>query len=196
MGIVVLLSGGLDSSLMTKLIIEETHNVFPLFINYGQINYNKELEACHNLCKSLNIENLKIINISDFGNKIPSGLTASDLHINKDAFLPNRNGLLLLIASSYAYQVKAKYIALGLLNDKNSIFPDQTREFLDAFEKFINASLNKEIKVLSPFMAMTKSDVIKLAKEKHIDYSYSCHAGTNEPCGICISCLEFINSKN
>ena len=44
-------------------------------------------------------------------------------------------------------------------------------------------------------MAMTKGDVIQLAEENKINHSYSCHSGTNEPCGICISCLEFINSK-
>jgi len=72
---------------------------------------------------------------------------------------------------------------------------DQTRAFLDAFEKFIIVSLNQEIKILSPLMAMTKGDVIQLAEENKINNSYSCHSGTNEPCGICISCLEFINSK-
>lgn len=195
MGIVVLLSGGMDSSLMTKMILEETQNIYPLFINYGQINFKRELQACQNLCESLSIENFKIINISDFGIKFPSGLTTSDLDVNKDAFLPNRNGLLLLVASSYAYKVQANYVAIGLLNDKNSIFPDQTRAFLNAFERFINISLNQEIKLLSPLMAMNKGDVIQLAEEKNINNSYSCHSGTNEPCGICISCLEFINSK-
>jgi 7-cyano-7-deazaguanine synthase len=196
MKVVTLLSGGLDSMLLMNLLHEEEVEQFPLFINYGQLNYEKELEACKNGCSKLGINQLEIIDISGFGKSIESGLTNNTLDVNLDAFLPNRNALFLLIGASYAHRKKCSHIAIGLLNDKNSIFPDQTRSFLDIMEQTLTASLARNISIISPLMSMTKGDVISLAEHKGISNTYSCHSGTNEPCGICISCLEFINSKS
>lgn len=46
MSIVTLVSGGLDSTLMSVLAKEEGLNLFPLFVDYGQICGEKEWEAC------------------------------------------------------------------------------------------------------------------------------------------------------
>lgn len=195
MNVVTLLSGGLDSTLLAFLLNEEGVNQFPLFINYGQINFEKELLALKESCSKLGIVQPRIIDIRNFGENIESGLTTKALDVNLDAFLPNRNALFLLIASSYAYKTKCSHIAIGLLNDKNAIFPDQTRIFLDIMENSLSVSLGRKISILSPLMNFTKGDVISLAKSKGISNTYSCHSGNDKPCGECISCLEFINSK-
>jgi 7-cyano-7-deazaguanine synthase len=44
-------------------------------------------------------------------------------------------------------------------------------------------------------MTFNKGDILKLAKIRGISNTYSCHSGTKEPCGICISCLEILNAK-
>lgn len=196
MKVVTLLSGGLDSTLLTYLLKEEKAIQYPLFINYGQLNFSKELESCKRNCSLIGINQPEIVDIKGFGKTIDSGLTNSQLDINLDAFLPNRNALFLLIASSYAYKKQCSHIAIGLLNDKYSIFPDQTRSFLDLMENTLSISLGRNISITSPFMNLTKGDVISLAKAKGISNTYSCHSGGDEPCGICISCLEFINSKS
>jgi len=195
MDIVTLLSGGLDSTLLSYLLKEEGVNQFPVFINYGQLNVSKELEACNKTCLKLKLGVPEIIDVSGFGKSIGSGITNSKLDINIDAFLPNRNALFLLLASSYAYKKKCSHIAIGLLNEKNSIFPDQTRKFLNEIEILIELSLGKKISILSPFININKTDIISLANKKGVSETYSCHAGGDEPCGKCISCLEFINSK-
>ena len=196
MKVVTLLSGGLDSTLLACLLQEEGVNQFPIFINYGQINFEKELLSSKENCLKLGIIQPKIFDLSNFGKNIVSGLTSKDLDVNLDAFLPNRNALFLLIASSYAYKMKCSHIAIGLLNDKNSIFPDQTRSFLDIMENTLSVSLGRKISILSPLMGLTKGDVISLSKTKGISNTYSCHSGGDKPCGVCISCLEFINSKS
>jgi len=196
MNVVTLLSGGLDSTLLACLLQEEGVNQFPIFINYGQINFEKELLSSKENCLKLGIIQPQIFDLSNFGKNIESGLTSIDLDVNLDAFLPNRNALFLLIASSYAYKMKCSHIAIGLLNDKNSIFPDQTRSFLDLMENTLSVSLGRKISILSPLMGLTKGDVISLSKTKGISNTYSCHAGGDKPCGVCISCLEFINSKS
>lgn len=195
MRVVTLLSGGLDSSLLFYYLREEGHTQFPLFINYGQINFEKEITSSRSICKRLCLSEPLIMDVSGYGNLIKSGLTDRNFDIVDDAFLPNRNAMFLLCAASYAYQEECTHIAIGFLNEDNHIFPDQTRDFLDSMETIIEKSLGRKINILSPFIHINKSDIIALAEKNGINGTYSCHAGGDEPCGKCISCLEFINAK-
>ncbi|MDR1699710.1 MAG: 7-cyano-7-deazaguanine synthase [Lachnoclostridium sp.] len=195
MRIVTLLSGGLDSSLLACLLKEEGHEQFPVFINYGQLNFEKEWTACLSTCSQLNLRNPELFDLKGYGISVPSGLTSTKLDIKNDAFLPNRNALFLLSAAAYAYQKECTHVAIGFLNEENYIFVDQTRAFLDKMEELLHLSLGKRICIMSPFIALDKIDIIGLAKLKGLNNTYSCHKGTEDPCGECISCLEFINSK-
>lgn len=196
MKVATLLSGGLDSSLLACLLDEEGHEQFPVFVNYGQLNFEKEWQACVDICQQLNLHTPEMFDLNGYGKSIPSGLTSAKLDIVSDAFLPNRNALFLLSASGYAFKNGCTHIAIGFLNEENHIFPDQTRPFLDRMEEAIEISLGKRIYIISPFISLNKIEIINLAKQKGLANTYSCHMGTDEPCGKCIACLEFINSKN
>lgn len=196
MKLVTLVSGGIDSTLMSVLAKEECFELFPLFIDYGQLGAKLEWEACvYNHIKH-KLPTPKKMNLKGFGKLIHSGLTDKKLRIKEDAFLPGRNSLFLLTASSYAYQVKSQNIAIGLLTDKYKLFPDQTYEFIQSTEKFLSMEMDYELKILTPLMKFNKAEVMKLAKEKKINKTYSCHSGNVIPCGKCISCLEIKNAIN
>ncbi len=190
MSMVVLTSGGLDSTLIAVLAKEEGLEFFPLFVDYGQICKRRELKACTSIHTTLGLPPPIVINISGFGKLIHSGLTDKKLDINADAFLPGRNLLFLLAASSYAHQMKANSVAIGLLSEKYHLFPDQTQEFISKAQETINVAYGHEIRIATPLMHMSKPDVIELARRKGIAGTYSCHAGTKTPCGICVSCVE------
>lgn len=49
----------------------------------------------------------------------------------------------------------------------------------------------RELIIIAPLMHCTKQDIVELSKSKNINNTYSCHAGTIEPCTKCIACLEF-----
>jgi 7-cyano-7-deazaguanine synthase len=196
MKVVTLLSGGLDSSLLACLLDEEKHDQFPVFVNYGQRNFEKEWQACCKICQRFNLHSPEIFDLNGYGKSIPSGLTSTKLDVVSDAFLPNRNALFLLCASAYASQNNCTHVVIGFLNEENHIFPDQTREFLNKMEGLIEISLGKKIYILSPFISLNKFEIINLAEQKGLTNTYSCHMGTDVPCGKCIACLEFINSKN
>lgn len=191
MGLVNLVSGGLDSTLVGVMAREEGMLTYPLFIDYGQKAAQKEWEACQRVHHQLELSSPSKMDLSGFGKVICSGLTSSKMDIKEDAFTPGRNLLFLLMGSAYAYQVGASAVAIGLLAEQFSLFPDQRTSFLEKAEQAIEAALGKNIKVLSPLSDFCKADVVKLAIEKGITGTYSCHAGANQPCGQCISCLEF-----
>lgn len=192
MSIVTLVSGGLDSTLMSLLIKEEQIKQFPLFINYGQLSYSEELKALNYNVKKYNIPKPKEINLSDYGKTIKSGITNKSKDIFFDAFLPNRNMLFLLVASSYAYEMQANTVAIGLLNDSNYIFYDQTKLFVNNFNKLVTKTLDYSIKFLTPLIKFNKQQIVELAKNKGIEGTYSCHKGSQRPCGECISCREYL----
>lgn len=191
MSIVTLVSGGLDSTLCAKLGQEENLIQYPLFINYGQRSLERELKACRQAMRELNLPEPKVADLSGFGGLITTGLTSSNLDVLEDAFTPGRNMLFLLTAAAYAYQLNADAVSIGLLHESDSIFPDQTQAFLSDAESMIKRSMGKNIRVIAPLSAFHKVDVVELAKQKGISGTYSCHVGEEDACGNCIACNEY-----
>lgn len=191
MSIVTLVSGGLDSTLIAKLVQEEGIIQYPLFVDYGQRARDRELTACRRAMSELGLPEPNVADLAGFGALIHSGLTDSSLDIVKDAFTPGRNMLFILVAAAYAVQVNADAISIGLLHESTSLFPDQTSEFLYDAEALISRCMNRDIKLLAPLSSFRKSDVVELAKLKGIGTTYSCHTGNEEACGSCIACREF-----
>ena len=195
MSLVNLVSGGLDSTLAGVLAKEEGVTLFPLFIAYGQRAAKHEWQACRMVHKLLKLPAPVRMDISGFGRIIRTGLTSTKKNVKSDAFTPGRNLLFLLMGSAYAYQKGASAVAIGLLAEKFSLFPDQRDLFVERAERAIEAALGKSIRVVTPLSQFSKADVMKLARAKGVHGTYSCHAGTKVPCGRCISCLEVQGAK-
>ncbi len=195
MSIVTLVSGGIDSTLMSLMAHEEGIVVNPLFVDYGQLSSNREWYACEQLHERYGLPLVKRMDVSGFGKIVPSGITDPTMRINEDAFLPGRNLLLLLCGAAYAYSVQADGVAIGLLNPEDCLFPDQTLDFLRKTEDMIETAMKKRITVLAPLIEFTKADILSLATARGLQDTYSCHAGGNEPCGKCVACIEIANAK-
>ena len=195
MSIVTLVSGGIDSTLMSLMAHEEGIVINPLFVDYGQLSSNREWNACEQLHEKYGLPLVKQMDVSGFGKIVPSGITDPTMRINEDAFLPGRNLLLLLCGAAYAYSVQADGVAIGLLNPEDCLFPDQTLDFLRKTEDMIETAMKKRITVLAPLIEFTKADILSLATARGLQDTYSCHAGGNEPCGKCVACIEIANAK-
>ena len=195
MGIVALVSGGFDSTLMSLMAQEEGIALYPLFVDYGQLGVAKEWEACKRLHEKHNLPEVTRMDLSGFGKTIPSGLTDPTIRINEDAFLPGRNLLFILAGAAYAYKVGADGVALGLLDPSDHLFPDQTKRFIEEAERMIETAMGKRITILTPLFEFSKSDVLALARARGLRDTYSCHAGGDTPCGVCVACVEIANAE-
>lgn len=195
MSIVNLVSGGLDSTLVGVMLKEEGVEQFPLFIDYGHKSSKKEWSVCQEIHRDLGLPEPRRMDLSGFGNVILSGLTDKKLDVKVKAFTPCRNLVFLIMGGAYAYQVGASGVAIGLLSEEFSIFPDQKISFIEKSEQAIEAALGCNIKIATPLIDFKKIDVVKLAKSKGITGTYSCHCGNDKPCGKCIACLEYSFEK-
>jgi 7-cyano-7-deazaguanine synthase len=189
--IIVLASGGVDSSVVMFLLKKDAHEVLPLFVDYGQLAGQREWRSCRAVCNFLGLVPARI-DISGFGKSIPSGITDEKLDIEKQAFLPTRNLLFLTVGAAYAYSKFASGVAIGIL--ANPIFPDQTAEFITAAEKTIKIALGSDIAVLAPLISLDKRDTLNLAikYDLPLDLMSYCHSKAEKPCGSCVSCKERI----
>ncbi len=188
---VVLASGGLDSTLLALLATDEGYDVYPLFVNFGQLAASTEQRHCAQAMKRHGVRQPEIADIRGFGDLIPSGLTRDNLHVVDDAFTPGRNTLFLLCAASFAARVGADVIFIGLLDERFHLFSDQTKEFIKRAQSLFELSVGKPIEVRAPLMAFSKAEVIAMAAARSVGPTYSCHTGDEEPCGVCIACQEF-----
>jgi 7-cyano-7-deazaguanine synthase len=191
MSCVTLVSGGLDSTLVARLGLEIELVQFPLFVDYGQRARERELSACRAAMHSMGLPEPTVASVPGFGALVRSGLTDSSLELVEDAFTPGRNLLFLLLGAAHAVKVGADSVAMGLLHEDSALFPDQTRDFVLSAERTISIAMGKTLRVLLPLAEFHKSEVVSLAKQKGISGTYSCHAGKEVPCGVCISCREF-----
>lgn len=193
MRIVVLMSGGLDSAVTAALAQRDGFDLHPVFVDYGQRAAGRELSACKAVCARHGFGSPFVIRVPGYGRAIKSGLTATEVDLVADAFLPGRNLMLLVLAAAHAYQVDAAIVAMGLLSEETVIFPDQTHQFVVAAERAISQALGWSVRVITPLRGFRKADVVRLAGSLGIGGTYSCHSGDAVPCGTCIACREYQN---
>lgn len=191
MTFVNLVSGGLDSTLIGVLAKENEVDHFPLFIDYGQLAAEREWKTCQAVHKQLGLPVPQKVELAGYGKFIASGLTRPDLDIRLQAFTPGRNLMFLLIGSAYAVQLSVNSVAIGLLSEQFSLFPDQEKVFITKAEDAISTAMGRPVQILTPLIEFSKADVVRLAEAKGVEGTYSCHTGNVEPCGRCIACLEF-----
>ncbi|MBK7539582.1 MAG: 7-cyano-7-deazaguanine synthase [Myxococcales bacterium] len=126
MTLVLLTSGGLDSTMMALLAVDEGIEIHPLFVNYGQRAAEREWRACNTVFRRHRLPAPHRMSVRGYGSSVPSGLTSRKLDVVADVYLPGRNLFLLLCGAGYATRVGASGVAIGLL-DENTVYSRTNR---------------------------------------------------------------------
>jgi len=222
-GAVVILSGGMDSTIATRLAVAKygKENVHALTFFYGQ-KQQAEINCARESCKIMGISH-QVIDITFLG-KISQGFSANvDTNIamptiedvigdpQPKTYVPNRNMILLSIAVSYAETKKVRLVVCGLQQNDTYNYHDTTPRFLEKVNAVLNENRIIQVKVVSPFIQMTKSEEIKalLDTDGNVDllkhtltcynpqsvwnYAQFNHHNSDmkiKSCGVCPSCSE------
>ncbi len=198
----ILLSGGLDSLVSLGLKKEELNISLALTFDYGQKSVQQEIQTSKKICDYYNLEhttikldwlkNITHTSLVAEGN-IPTGesLVLSE-STAKSVWVPNRNGLFLNIAGSFADSEDYDYILIGANKEEGQTFPDNTQEFIDSINAEFLYSTRKHPKVVAPLINYVKNDIVMLALKHGIplELTRSCYQGGDKHCGICESCLR------
>ena len=195
---VILLSGGLDSLVALGYSKEEYGIELALTFDYGQKSVKKELEASKRICEYYKTEH-RIIKL-DWLKDITNTALVSDedipisnlgtLQSAKAVWVPNRNGLFLNIAASYADAFGYDYILFGANKDEGVTFSDNTEAFREKISEVFEFSTQKHPKVIAPLINYAKDDIAKIPVENSIPLELvrSCYNSGEKHCGVCESC--------
>lgn len=201
--IVVLHSGGLDSTVCLYKALREGHNVISLGVDYDQ-GHRIELEYASNQCKRLGVPR-KLIRVQwdKPVRAIPENRTIGEIRSAgvSPAFLPGRNAVFLILAAAEAAGIGASEIWTGINAVDFSGYPDCRPEFVDAFQKMLNEAIPSGPMVVAPLLAWTKPAIAALANELGLgrDDTWSCYRPVNTEnstvaCGRCDACVLHLHA--
>lgn len=201
---VVLLSGGLDSSVALYLAKSQGFELHALSFDYGQ-RHSRELEAAKAQAVKAGVVKHQVVSLklSDWGGSSLTDTTIAVEHGNVDrsdipaTYVPARNMVFLSVAASLAEAIGAQDIFIGVSQVDYSGYVDCRQEFIDSMQQTINKGTvmgavgGKPITIHAPFVHKTKADEITLGMSLGVDFglTWSCYNGGAKPCGVCDSCL-------
>jgi 7-cyano-7-deazaguanine synthase len=194
--VLVLHSGGLDSTACLFQAQQLGHRVISLGIDYGQ-RHQVELLFARRQCDAHNIErHVVAISWQKPKRDIPLGRTVDQIKSGvSSAFLPGRNLLFLSIAAAHAAGVGADEVWTGINAVDFSGYPDCTPAFFERFVEVARAANPDGPTVAAPLLALSKPEIARLARSLGIGPgdTWSCYrpklsAGGVVPCGDCDAC--------
>lgn len=205
--VILLLSGGIDSTTLLAQLTAEGKRVHALSMHYGQ-RHAIELEYARRNAQLYQVAEHHVIRMDlapmAEGNLL-TGTTTTE-NQTEAHYVPGRNMLLLSHAAAYAEAKGISDIYLAANADDGLRFPDCSMAFLDALNQLWQSCPNTAgIKVHSPFISLSKAAVVakSLALGVQLEHTMSCYApAAQQACGKCLSCqlrqeaMEYVNQMN
>lgn len=203
---IAVLSGGLDSTVATT-IFKNDYQIHALTFDYGQRSAEMEIRSASAICNEIGADH-SVIELPWLGELGGSALTSNvevpepetrhldDLDVSLDTarrvWVPGRNIVFTAIANSYAEAEGASIIIVGWDLEEAATFPDNSKEFLDAFNNVLRVGSFDKAKIEAPLIGMDKVEIVELGNENRapMELSYSCYKGFEDHCGVCESCMR------
>ncbi len=197
--VVVIYSGGMDSFTLLHKARAKGLNVHALSFNYGQ-RHVRELEAAAAVCSDLGIPH-KVVDIRAMGEVMAGSALTSDVdvpegHYEEDSMkatvVPNRNMILLSLATGYAVTVGASAVWYGAHGGDHAIYPDCRPEFVQKMDAVCRVANYEPVAIEAPFMTLDKGEILAEGLKLGLDYgqTWTCYNGRELACGRCGSCVE------
>lgn len=200
---VVVLSGGQDSATCLALAVKKhgAANVAAITFDYGQ-RHALEVKFARALAKRFGVKAHKVVELGFYRELTANALMDPTLAIVRDpgAKTPNtvvegRNAFFLWAAAVWAKTLGAREIYIGVSEADYSGYPDCREAFIRSQGRTLRLALDYPIRIVAPFMHMTKADEWALADRLGIvdiiaNETLTCYNGIpGKGCGKCPSCV-------
>jgi 7-cyano-7-deazaguanine synthase len=201
---VVIISGGLDSTVLAYWLASHGTRLALLSIDYRQ-RHRIELEYARATAVQLGMSH-QVADLSGLAALLGgSALTDSAVEVPDGHYtdasmratvVPNRNAIMLDVAVAAAISCGADAVAYGAHAGDHAIYPDCRPEFFEAYQA-LAASANEGFlppgfEVIAPFLGLSKADIVSLGAEIGVPFAatWSCYRGLDLHCGMCGTCVE------
>jgi 7-cyano-7-deazaguanine synthase len=201
---VVLLSGGLDSSVTLALAIDEGYQVHALTVDYGQ-RHQRELDAARAMAKHFGVDHKTVrVDLSAFGGsaltdgliKVPSSTPEEEIGSTiPPTYVPARNMVFISMSVSWAEALDAEAVFIGANAVDYSGYPDCRPEFIEAMERVVEVGTKggvegNPIRIIAPILRSSKSEIVRRGLDLEVPFrhTWSCYRGRLKACGHCDSC--------
>lgn len=192
----LLLSGGIDSSVLYTTLVHEGWQVTPFYIRTGCTWQREELQAVRAFISQVAEQADPLVELempladlygphwSITGNHVPDSSSPDEA-----VFLPGRNPLLLMKPALWCQLNNIPQLALATL--AANPFADATPKFFTQFEAMLQAAIGTSVKIVRPFERLTKTQVLERGRELPLELTFSCIAPADDlHCGRCNKCAE------
>ena len=209
--VLAVLSGGLDSSIMTMMLVEKygADKVVALSYNYGQ-KQKIELTKAKELCAHLNVKHkeLDLGILGEIAKPISANIGGTDVAMPtiKDVlgdpqpktYVPFRNLILLSLTMAQAESSNASHVFTGLQVHDEYGYWDTSQKFVDSLNAVAVQNRTHQVSIMAPFSHLSKQQEIEICKEigkeDLLIHTLTCYDPDEEgrSCGKCPSCAERI----
>ncbi|NMT62855.1 7-cyano-7-deazaguanine synthase QueC [Marinobacter orientalis] len=197
--VVVIYSGGMDSFTLLHLARARGFQVHALSFDYGQ-RHVRELECARRVCTELGVPH-KVIDIRALGevmagSALTGNMAVPEGHYEEESMkatvVPNRNMILLSLATGYAVTAGAVSVWYGAHGGDHAIYPDCRPGFVEKMDAVCRVANYQPVGIEAPFMGSDKGAILAQGMKMGLDYSktWTCYNGREKACGRCGSCVE------
>jgi len=197
----LLLSGGLDSSILLTCLLGRGCHVQPIYVRSQLVWEDAELAAVRRFLSAADgavesgqLHELAVLEMpiadvygehwSVTGQEVPDHETPDEA-----IFLPGRNACLLIKPVLYCQQQGISQLALASLG--TNPFADATEEFFGELMGALNRGVRSPVALTLPFGQLTKTAVMRLAGDCPLELTFSCVDPSGSlHCGRCNKCAE------
>nr|KJR72366.1 MAG: 7-cyano-7-deazaguanine synthase [Vulcanisaeta sp. AZ3] len=199
--VLVIASGGLDSTTAAASLLKQGYEVALLHFNYGHVAESPEDKAVKEIANFLGVP-LMEVNM-DFFKVIRHSPLLGDGSINRvdegkesaefaHEWVPARNFVFIALATAIAEAYGYDYIATGVNLEEAGAYPDNEMEFIRLLNKVMPYAVgpNKHVELIMPVGHLVKHEIVKLGLEvgAPLHLTWSCYDKGPKHCGRCGPC--------
>lgn len=198
--VLVVFSGGQDSTTCLYWAKREFKNVVALSFYYGQ-KHKLELELAEKIAKKAGVE-FHVMDVSFIGHLGHNALTDTSMLMDQtkpvdtvpNTFVPGRNLFFLSIAAVFAREHGINHLVTGVSQTDFSGYPDCRDSFIKSLNVTLNLAMDESFVIHTPLMWIDKAETWALADELGVldiirNETLTCYNGIpGDGCGHCPAC--------
>lgn len=198
--VLVLFSGGQDSTTCLFWAKQNFRNVHTLCFSYGQ-RHSQEVKNAERIASMANVS-FQVLDATIISHLAPNSLTDKSMVMDEEkpadsypnTFVPGRNMLFLTFAATIAYARNIRHLVTGVSEADYSGYPDCRDTFIKSVNATLNLAMDRQFLIHTPLMWRNKKQVWQLADELGVfdlvrNETLTCYNGIiADGCGHCPAC--------